>query len=223
MLAEVKSTVRAAKRLGETSFAMNKLALRWLKRKDDDKFAYMLRDTMESLGSTYIKLGQLVASSPTLFPDEYVNAFQTCLDQTPPLAYDELLPILEEQLGVKLKTRFKHISRTPLASASIAQVHAATLITGEEVVIKIQKPNVKQLLETDFHFLQFATQIMEMINPKAWKTSIKDIVEEIRNGMLEECNFHKELGNIEEFQAFLEYRATMSISLPLSYLSGMGI
>jgi predicted unusual protein kinase regulating ubiquinone biosynthesis (AarF/ABC1/UbiB family) len=217
MLAEVKSTVRAAKRLGETSFAMNKLALRWLQRKDDDKFAYMLRDTMQNLGSTYIKLGQLVASSPTIFPDEYVNAFQTCLDQTPPLAYDDLLPILEDQLGIKLKTRFKHINRTPLASASIAQVHAATLISGEDVVIKIQKPNVKQLLETDFHFLQFATQMMEMINPKAWKTSIKDIVEEIRNGMLEECNFHQELRNIEEFQAFLDKMQIEHVVVPRVY------
>lgn len=217
MFQEMLSTVRAARRLGETSLAMNRLALRWLKRTDDDKFPYMLRDTMQSLGSTYIKLGQLVASSPTIFPDDYVAAFQSCLDQTPPLSYDELLPTLEEQLGVKLRTRFKSIDRTPLASASIAQVHAAKLITGEDVVIKIQKPNVKKILETDFHFLQFSTQMMEMINPKAWKTSLKDIVEEIRNGMLEECDFRQELANIEEFARFLEKMQIEQVIVPKVY------
>jgi aarF domain-containing kinase len=217
MFQEMLSTARAARRLGETSLAMNKLALRWLKRTEDEKFPYMLRDTMQSLGSTYIKLGQLVASSPTIFPNDYVEAFQSCLDQTPPLSYEELLPTLEEQLGVKLRTRFKHIDRTPLASASIAQVHAARLITGEDVVIKIQKPNVKKILETDFHFLQFSTQMMEMINPKAWKTSLKDIVEEIRNGMLEECDFRQELANIEEFGRFLEKMQIEHVVVPKVY------
>lgn len=222
MFSEVISTVRAARRLGETSLAMNKLALRWLKRQQDESFPYMLRDTMQGLGSTYIKLGQLIASSPTLFPVEYVDAFQSCLDQTPSLPYEALLPILEEQLGVRLKTRFQSIDRQPLASASIAQVHAARLITGEEVVIKIQKPDVKKILETDFHFLQFATQMMEIINPKAWKTSVKDIVEEIRNGMLEECDFRQELANIEEFRSFLEKMQIEQVVVPRTYpeLSG---
>lgn len=217
MFSEVLSTVRAARRLGETSLAMNKLAVRWLKRGDHDSFPYMLRDTMQSLGSTYIKLGQLIASSPTIFPDNYVEAFQSCLDQTPALPYDDVLPILQEQLGVKLKTRFQSIERVPLASASIAQVHAARLITGENVVIKIQKPDVRQTLETDFHFLQFSTQLMEMINPKAWKTSVRDIVEEIRNGMLEECNFRKELENIEEFRRFLDDNGIAQVVVPKTW------
>lgn len=209
--------MRAARRFGETSFAMNKLALRWFKQRGDAQFPYLLRDTMQDLGSTYIKLGQLIASSPTIFPHDYIDAFQTCLDQTPSLPYEDILPILEEQLGVKLKTRFSSINKTPLASASIAQVHAAVLTTGEQVVIKIQKPNVRNILETDFHFLQFATQLMEMINPKAWKTSLKDIVEEIRNGMMEECDFRKELTNIEEFAEFLKAAGITEVVVPQVY------
>lgn len=214
MLKELASSVRSARRLGQTGFAMNKLALRWLRRGSGQTLPYLLRDTLQDLGSTYIKLGQLIASSPTLFPQEYVEAFQSCLDQTPPLSYESLLPTLEAELGVKLKTRFRHIERTPLASASIAQVHAATLHNGEQVVIKIQKPGVRDILTTDFQFLQFATQLIEMINPKAWKSSIGDIVEEIRNGMLEECDFYQEADNIEEFDRFLQRTGIQDVVVP---------
>ncbi len=217
MFQEVISTVRSARRLGETSLAMNKLGLRWLRRNEDDSFPYLLSETMQSLGATYIKLGQLIASSPTIFPQDYVDAFQTCLDQTEPLPFEVIKPILEAELGVKLKTRFRNIERTPLASASIAQVHSATLVTGEDVVIKIQRPDVKKMLETDFHFLHYSTQLIEMINPKAWKTSVKDIVQEIRNGMLEECDFRQEADNIEEFDRFLESMAIEHVVVPKVY------
>ena len=213
MLKEMMTSVRSARRLGQTSIAMNKLALAWL-RKDQQERPYLLRDTMQELGSTYIKLGQLIASSPTIFPQEYVDAFQSCLDKTPPLPYSTILPILEQELGVKLKTRFRSIDREPLASASIAQVHAAQLLNGEDVVIKVQKPGVKQLLATDFQFLSLATQMLEMINPKAWKSSVGDIVEEIRNGMLEECNFRQEADNIEEFDRFLQQAGIEDVVVP---------
>ncbi len=216
MLKEVANTLRSAKRLGITSVAINKLLIRWIANKRQD-LPVMLCDTMQDLGSTYIKLGQLIASSPTIFPQEYVDAFQSCLDQTPPLPFSEIQPILEAELGPRLKTRFRHIEQTPLGSASIAQVHAATLISGEEVVIKVQKPSVREILTTDFQFLQVATQVLEMINPKAWKTSVKDIVEEIRNGMLEECDFRKEADNIEEFDRFLQGAGIEQVVVPKVY------
>ena len=217
MLKELASSVRSARRLGQTSLAMNRLALRWMRRDEDRKLPYLLRDTLQELGTTYIKLGQLIASSPTIFPQDYVDAFQSCLDQTPPLPYDSLLPTLQAELGVKLQTRFRHIDKTPLASASIAQVHAATLRNGEQVVIKIQKPGVRDVLTTDFQFLQLATQLVEMINPKAWKSSVRDIVEEIRNGMLEECDFRQEADNIEEFDRFLQQAGITDVVVPEVY------
>ena len=207
---------RQIQRLGQTSLAMNKLAITAL-RSDREEFPEHLKDTMQGLGATYIKLGQLIASSPTIFPDSYVEAFQSCLDQTDVLPYREIEPILEKQLGTKLKTHFRYIDKTPLASASIAQVHAAELITGEQVVLKIQKPTVKKTLETDFQFLQFATQLLEIINPKAWKSSIKDIVHEIRDGMLEECDFRQEANNIEEFAQFLKDANIENICVPTVY------
>lgn len=219
MLKEVVSSVRSAKRIGQTSMVMNKMALRWLstRKESESQLPFILRDSMEELGATYIKLGQLVASSPTLFPQAYVDAFQRCLDQTEALPFSVIKPIMEEQLGVKLKTRFLHIDEKPLASASIAQVHAAQLISGEHVVLKVQKPDVKALLETDFQFLHIATQMIDLMNPKAWKSSIIDIVQEIRNGMLEECDFRQEADNIEEFKRFLDQTEIAHVVVPQVY------
>ena len=219
MLKEVASSVRSAKRIGHTSMVMNKLVLRWLstRKEEESQLPFILRDAMEELGATYIKLGQLVASSPTLFPQAYVDAFQSCLDQTEALPFKVIKPILEEQLGGKLKSRFLHIEEQPLASASIAQVHAAQLISGEHVVLKIQKPGVKSLLETDFQFLQIATKMIDLMNPKAWKSSIIDIVQEIRNGMLEECDFRQEVRNIEEFRDFLDQNEISHVVVPEVY------
>jgi len=99
-----------------------------------------MRETFESLGSTYIKLGQFIASTPSLFPREYVEEFQGCLDQTPYLPFSYVQEVLEQEFaGRNLSEIFASIDEKPLASASIAQVHAAKLVTGEDVVIKVQK------------------------------------------------------------------------------------
>lgn len=103
MFKEIAQTIQSAKRLSKTSFAINKLIFLYLSNKGEG-FAEALRDTMYDLGSTYIKLGQLIASSPTIFPQEYVDAFQDCLDQTPALAFTDIEPLLEKALGPKLKS-----------------------------------------------------------------------------------------------------------------------
>ena len=212
------SSARQAKRVRQTTFALNKLAFSMLKSSDRKAdFPYELQKTMQSLGATYIKLGQLIASSPTIFPIEYVDAFQDCLDQTEKLPFSTIEKILHKELGVRLKTGFRFVDPEPLASASIAQVHAAELIDGTKVVIKVQKPDVKQLLETDFQFIKFSTQLIEMISPKTWKSSVSDIVDEIRNGMLEECDFRQELSNIVEFNQFLQEQNLTTVVVPEVY------
>ena len=103
----------------------------------------VLRRLFEELGATYVKLGQFIASSPTLFPPEYTEEFEKCLDSTPPMSWDVVKPLIESELGRPISAVYKHVETSPLASASIAQVHAATLLSGEEVVIKVQKEGVQ--------------------------------------------------------------------------------
>lgn len=161
-----------------------------------------LRKLFERLGATYIKLGQFVASSPSLFPEEYVLEFQKCLDSTEPIEWNIIQSIIEKEVG-PIRNNFSFIDRTPLASASIAQVHSAKLLNGEEVVIKVQKPQIDDLLKADLNFIYVASRVLEFLQPDFERTSISAVAEDVKRSMLEELDFEREASNIEEFRDFL--------------------
>ena len=177
-----------------------------------------LRKLFERLGATYIKLGQFVASSPTLFPKEYVLEFQKCLDQTEPLEWKVIADVIEGELGGPISSTFASIDKKPLASASIAQVHAAKLKSGEDVVIKVQKPGIDESLKADLSFIYVASRILEFIQPDFERTSLSAIAGDIRQSMLEELDFLKEAQNLQEFGEFLEENGlTMQATSPRVY------
>jgi predicted unusual protein kinase regulating ubiquinone biosynthesis (AarF/ABC1/UbiB family) len=190
-------------RIGETSAILATTGISWL-RGDRPPTPRLVRQTFEKLGATYVKLGQFVASSPSLFPADYVNEFQNCLDKTPPLPFKYIRRVLEKELNQPLESIFSFIDETPLASASIAQVHAATLVSGESVVIKVQKPDVENILLTDLNFIYWATRIFERLFPKVKFASLSAIVSEIQACMMEEVDFYKEANNIKQFNEFLK-------------------
>lgn len=216
MLKRVFQSIASARRIAETSFFLQRKGWQWVAG-HRPPVPELLRELVEDLGATYIKLGQLIASSPSLFPHEYVEAFQGCLDQTRPVPFKTLEATLRQDLGRDYRDYYDYIEDIPLASASIAQVHAARLKTGEHVVIKIQKPGVERVLETDFNFLLFATWLFERISPKSWDGSLSDIVREIRSGMLEECDFRKEAANISLYRDFLEQAQINRVRVPYVY------
>src|SRR5690242_1255160 len=122
----------------------------------------MVRRAFEDLGPTYIKLGQLVASSHGLFPRRYVAEFQKCLDRVRPFSFDEVRAILVEELQRPLEQVFAELDEKPLASASIAQVHAARLIHGEDVVVKIQRPRIADRVDADVRILRAGARVMAL-------------------------------------------------------------
>lgn len=182
----------------------------------------LLRETCESLGTTYIKLGQFVASSPSLFPDEYVEEFQKCLDRTPALPFHYIRRTVESELGKPLETLYAWVDPKPLASASIAQVHAARLHNGDEVVIKVQRPNVENVLLTDFNFIYFAARMIERLAPGLSHSAISGVIEELQASMLEECNFELEAEHLTKFNEFLQLTGNTQAVAPRPYpeLSG---
>lgn len=176
-----------------------------------------IRKLFERLGATYIKLGQFVASSPTLFPADYVLEFQKCLDQTESLPWSVIKRVIEQELGPISRT-FASIDPKPLASASIAQVHCATLRTGEDVVIKVQKPRIDESLKADLSFLYVASRVLEFLQPDWERTSLSAIMGDIRSSMLEELDFLKEAKNMEEFRGFLrDNQLTQDATAPKVY------
>ncbi|KAM3320364.1 putative aarF domain-containing protein kinase, chloroplastic [Capsicum chacoense] len=164
-----------------------------------------LRKLFERMGATYIKLGQFIASTPTLFPPEYVQEFQYCFDRAPAVPFEEIQTILREELGRPIDTVFEYIDPTPVASASIAQVHGAKIRdTGEDVVIKVLKPGIEDILVADLNFIYIAARILEFLSPDLSRASLVAIVKDIRQSMLEEVDFNKEATNVETFRRYLE-------------------
>lgn len=208
--------IKGALRIAQTASVLARTGLDWV-RGDRPPAPKLLRETFEKLGTTYIKLGQFIASSPSVFPDEYVEEFQLCLDKTTPVPFALMKQVLEQELGKSLHTVFADIDPVPLASASIAQVYAAKLISGEDVVIKIQKPGVENILLTDLNFLYLGARVLEYFVPNLAMASLSDIVDEIQKGMLAECDFFQEAKNIEDFQHFLQSTGNQDAIAPHVY------
>lgn len=165
----------------------------------------VIRRTFEALGATYVKLGQFIASAPSVFPREYVDEFQKCLDATEPTDFETVKRTIERDLGRSIDDVFATIDREPLASASVAQVHRATLLgSNKEVVVKVLKPNVEDTLKADLSFVLIVSKVLQFLNPELSRTSLVDIVGDIRESMLEETDFRKEAANVAAFRRYLE-------------------
>eukprot|EP01038_Epipyxis_sp_PR26KG_P004722 gene4722-6627_t len=183
----------------------------------------ILKRIFEELGATYIKLGQFVASSPTIFPPEYVTEFQSCLDKSPTVDYGIIRKIIESDLNKPIKAIYKSVNPIPIASASIAQVHRAVLLDGTEVVIKVRKPGVDSTLKADLGFLLIASKIIEFISPSVSSLSLSNIVGDIRESMLDELDFRKESKNLENFRSFLVENDIQDAVAPKPYPKASGI
>ena len=208
--------LKSVARMGETAVVAAKAGIKYAKDKPSN--AKLMRETFESLGSTYIKLGQFIASTPSLFPREYVEEFQGCLDQTPKLPFSYIESVLHSEFaGRDLGDIFASIDETPLASASIAQVHAAKLVTGEDVVIKVQKPGVETILYTDLNVLHWSAKLLEKAVPKVKFASLADIVEEIKNRMVREVDFIEEAKNLDDFVQYLQLTNNQAATAPKVY------
>jgi len=208
--------LRSVARVGETAVIAARAGIKYATEKPSN--AKLMRETFESLGSTYIKLGQFIASTPSLFPREYVEEFQGCLDQTPSLPFSYVQGVLASEFaGRDLGEIFASIEEKPLASASIAQVHAAKLVTGEDVVIKVQKPGVETILYTDLNVLHWATKILEKAVPKVKFASLADIVDEIKTRMVREVDFIEEAQNLDDFVNYLNVSQNMAATAPKVY------
>ena len=151
----------------------------------------LLRRLCEELGATYVKLGQFVASSPTLFPADYVAEFEQCLDATPPMPWSAVKERVESELKAPLARVFSSVEQVPLASASIAQVHGAVLRTGERVVIKVQKAGVEGSLRADLDLLYAVCRTLQLVGVAT--AELSEVVGTLREAILEETNFELEV------------------------------
>ncbi|MDO4896632.1 MAG: AarF/ABC1/UbiB kinase family protein [Moraxella sp.] len=174
--------------------------------------AELVKDAFMQMGVTYIKLGQFIASTPSIFPKEYVKAFSDCLDKTPPVPFSHIQKVLKDELGERYDEL--DIDPVPIASASIAQVHKATLKDGRVLAIKVQKPDVSALIATDLGVLHGAFWTMEKLMPSLRVVNLAPIMAEIKSRMLAETDFLSESRHIDEFLAFLKQTGNSAVTAP---------
>jgi ubiquinone biosynthesis protein len=155
-----------------------------------------LRLAAERLGPTYIKLGQIISSGEGIFPAELVDEFKRCRDQVPAEPFRVVREVIESELGRPLDEVFRWVDRTPLAAASIAQVHAATLRTGERVVVKVQRPTVATLVHDDLRVMAWLAPKLVGRIPIAALANPPALVELFAQTIAEELDFRLEAENM---------------------------
>ena len=161
------------------------------------------RDAFAELGPTYVKLAQLIASSPGLFPEVLSEELRTLLDRVPPIPYDAIRDVIRAELGADPANIFTHFDPQPLASASIAQVHVAELLDGTDVVVKIQRPGIRDRLAADLRILMRLARILERTSAKGRMANPIAVVEDFAATLSEELNFVVEARSMETFDANL--------------------
>ena len=174
--------------------------------------ARAVRLAFEDLGPAYIKFGQMIASSPTAFPKSTIEEFGKCLDNVRPIPVARVWQILEDDLGQKPDVLFATIDPAPLASASIAQVHAGTLRGGAPVVIKVQRPGIRNRIEHDLALMGVVARIAMAFNKHLRRANLRGIVDDFRRTIREELNFVLEADNIEAFNRLLEREGLLHLA-----------
>ncbi len=155
-----------------------------------------LRRAAERLGPTYIKLGQIISAGDGLFPEELVQEFKRCRDRVPPEPWEVVRAVVEEDLGRPLEDVFATFEPKSLAAASIAQVHAATLVTGESVVVKVQRPAVARLVRADLQVMSWVAPLLVGRIPVAALANPPALVELFADTISEELDFRLEAENM---------------------------
>jgi len=168
-----------------------------------------LRHTLEELGPTYIKLGQMLSTRPDIMPPEYIVELSKLLDSAPPAAGDEIAKIVEEELGEPVPDAFKDFDLTPIASASIGQVHLATLHDGSLVVVKAQRPGVEKTIRTDLSILYAEARFLEGRSEALRSYRIANIVEEFAEALRAEVDYVREGRNAETLRRLSDPEAVI--------------
>jgi len=163
----------------------------------------LVRLAFEELGPTYLKLGQIIGSSHGLFPDAYCREFQKTLDRVKPFAYADVERTLTVELRARPDKLFAELDPAPLASASIAQVHAARLHDGRRVVVKIQRPHIERRVIADMRILRFIAQVISLV-PTVELANPVGIIEDFGSTLREELDFLREAANMDEFNRIME-------------------
>lgn len=203
--------------LGFTGFV---LGLKWddvtaQAEKNKLKRAIQLRKLLTRLGPTYIKVGQALSTRPDLVRKDFLEELVKLQDQLPPFSSNEAFRIIEEELKQPITTAYRELSSQPIAAASLGQVYKGRLHTGEEVAVKVQRPNLIPVLTLDLYLIRWAASWLAPLLPLNLGHDLTLIVDEFGIKLFEEIDYLNEGRNAEKFAT--NFRDNLLIKVPAIY------
>ncbi len=162
-----------------------------------------VRETFEELGLTFVKFGQVLAMRRDLLPDRYIEELELLHDQMPALGIEAVRLSVELELGAPLTKVFASFSETPIAAATIAQVHEATMHDGRHVAVKVQRPGLEAMISTDIAALNYLVRLGENLFPRLLALDLPVLVNEFASSLNRETDFSREARSILLFRAAL--------------------
>ena len=174
-----------------------------------------LRKTLERLGPTFVKLGQVLSVRPDLLPKNYIRELEKLQDKVPPFSFGEVKEIIKNGLKTPINHIFSKFEKEPIASASISQVHKAILKNGDVVAVKIQRPNVRKIMQEDIEIMLHIASLVEKYIEKSKKYEPVNIVKEFEDWTKEELDFISEARNAKIFA--LNFKDNKDIIIPKVY------
>ena len=175
----------------------------------------LFRMWCEDMGPTFIKFGQIIASSSGMFPDAYVKEFQKVLDRVKPFPFADVQRTLDEELGHETFAKLVDIEPKQLASASIAQVHTAKLKDGTDVVIKVQRPGIIPRCMADMKLMRTLARVVARFKKDADLANPVGIVDDFTATLAEELDFRKEAANLDKFNEIMRELGHAHIRCPV--------
>lgn len=159
-----------------------------------------VREIIEELGPTFVKIGQIMSTRQDMFSQRYCKELEKLRDDVAPLAYEDIKAVIEDEFGCAIEEVFPHFHKEPLGSASIAQVHQSQLVDGRQIVVKVQRPHIYEMMERDIALVRRASSILKLSEILGSVVDINIVLDEFWTAAKQEMDFLIEASNAIEFQ-----------------------
>jgi ubiquinone biosynthesis protein len=181
----------------------------------DDEIPVKLRLMLQDLGTTFIKLGQLLSTRPDIVGEKIADELANLQDDNPAITYEQVKTIVERELGGKIEDLFEDFSKQHLATASIGQVHEARLLTGERVAVKVQKEGITDKIDLDIRIMKYVANRADKLNSNLRKLNLPGIMEEFDRSIHKEIDYNNEFMNMQRIE--LNFEDNPDIHIPSTY------
>ncbi|MGO2037337.1 MAG: ABC1 kinase family protein [Brevibacterium sp.] len=188
----------------------------------ESKTARALKESLAEAGVTFVKLGQMLSTRRDILPPAYVRELETLQTQVTPEPWSVIEPAIEDRIGAPISTVFSRIESTPLAAASVAQVHEATLLDGTEVIVKVQRPKALHQVSQDLDIILRLARWLNRTTVWGKDLGIENLAKGFADSLEEELDYRIELDNMRSIEASLQRSGKFAVTVPHGYpeLSG---